>query len=170
MSGAQSSKGVKVITRTLTKTITAVAVGLLVITVSGTASAKAGGTTQVAGLLEPDHDGSCTDAPNAAGAYDVSGSLVGCWYVDTFVVEHESSAGGFVSSGTEHFVGCLGATCGRIFTTYTFTAKYEGDTEAHGRCHHPITGGDGGFQGASGVIEMKDLPNGCAAYKGHVTL
>jgi len=136
----------------------------------GTAAAGDRGTTQVAGLLEPDQDASCTANAGAAATYDVSGDLVGCWYVDTFVVDHSSSAGGFVAHGTETFDGCLGGRCGHFFTTYTFTAKYEGDVEAHGRCHHPIVGGDGAFAGAGGVIEMKDLPNGCATYRGHVTL
>jgi hypothetical protein len=158
--------------RALLKTVGAVAIVLLsAVAYADTASAGDRGTTQVAGLLEPDQDGSCTANPSAAGgAYDVSGSLVGCWYVDTFTVDHESHVGGFVAHGTETFDGCLGSTCGHIFTTYTFTAKFDGDTEAHGRCHHPISEGDGGFAGVSGVIEMKDLPNGCAAYKGHVTL
>jgi hypothetical protein len=137
----------------------------------GMASAAASGTTQVSGLLEPDRDASCIEHPDPeGGAWDVSGSLVGCWYVDTYVVENESNAGGFVASGTETFSGCLGSRCGHIFTTYKFTARYEGDTETHGRCHHPIVGGDGGFEGVSGVIEMKDLPNGCSTYKGHLTL
>ena len=147
------------------------AVMFALVALAGAASARSTGTTQVSGLLEPDRDATCTEHPNPeGGAWDVSGSLVGCWYVDTYVVENESHAGGFVASGTETFSGCLGSTCGHIFTTYKFTAKYEGDTETHGRCHHPIVGGDGGFSDASGVIEMKDLPNGCSTYKGHITL
>ena len=157
--------------RTTRKSLVAIVIVTLSIAAyGGTASAGDRGTTQVGGLLEPDQDGSCTARPDAAATYDVSGSLVGCWYVDTFIVDHDSNAGGFVSHGTETFDGCLGTTCGHLFTTYTFTAKYEGDVEAHGRCHHPIVGGDGGFAGAGGVIAMKDLPNGCAAYRGHVTL
>jgi hypothetical protein len=157
--------------RALRKTSVTIAVIVLSIFAFGAAAIAGGnGTTQVSGLLEPDLDASCTDHPSAVASYDVSGSLVGCWYVDTFVVEHASNGGGSVSTGTETFVGCLGSSCGRFFTTYKFTSKYEGDTEVHGRCHHPIVGGDGAFTGASGVIEMKDLPNGCAAYKGHLTL
>ena len=43
--------------------------------------------------------------------------------------------------------------------------------EQHGRCHHPITGGTGGFAGATGVVHFKDDPvTGCAYYSGHVAL
>jgi hypothetical protein len=158
--------------RALAPAIAALIVAMLTMAPLGSAAtASTGGTTQVSGLLAPDRDGSCTEHPNPeGGAWDVTGALVGCWYVDTFVVDHQSNGGGIVASGTETFSGCLGATCGHFFTAYKFTATYEGDTETHGRCHHPITGGDGGFSGASGVIAMKDLPNGCSTYAGHVTL
>ena len=136
----------------------------------GVASAGGQGGTPVAGLLEPDVDHSCTANPDAAAAYDVSGSLNGCWYVDEFIYKNESNAGGFVATGTETFDGCLDTRCGHFFTTYTFTARYIGDVEQHGRCVHPITGGDGGFDGVSGVITMKDLPNGCATYRGQLRL
>jgi hypothetical protein len=152
--------------------LAALAVAMLTMAaLASTASAGGRGTTQVSGLLAPDRDASCAEHANPqGGAWDVTGTLVGCWYVDTYVVDHQSNSGGIVASGTETFSGCLGSICGHFFTTYKFTAKYEGDTETHGRCHHPITGGDGGFSGASGVIEMKDMPNGCSTYNGHVTL
>src|SRR6185503_15403309 len=65
----------------------------------GVASAEGQGGTPVAGLLEPDTDSSCTANPDAAAAYDVSGSLNGCWYVDEFIYKNESNAGGFVATG-----------------------------------------------------------------------
>jgi hypothetical protein len=149
----------------------ALAVAMSTITaLGGTASAGSPGTNRVSGLLAPDRGGSCTEHPNPqGGAWDVTGTLVGCWYVDTYVVDNQSSGGGIVATGTETFSGCLGSTCGHLFTTYTFTAKYDGNTETHGRCHHPITGGDSGFSGATGEIEMKDLPNGSSPYQGNVT-
>lgn len=134
-------------------------------------AAAAPGTTQVSGLMVPDGQGACTGDPGAQIAYVVSGTLSGCWYGDTIVFEHSSAAGGFLASGTEQFQGCLGADrCGVFYTTFTFTAKYVGDVEVHGRCHHPIVGGSGGFAGASGVINMHDLPDGCSLYAGHVSL
>jgi len=126
---------------------------------------SAGGATQVAGLGEPDVAGVCQDAPEAVGAYVMSGSLTGCWYVDTAELKNESQTG-FLAVGTEHFVGCLGAACGTILTTYTFTAKLVDGVEVHGRCHHPIVGGTGAFAGISGSFDFHDLPDGCATYHG----
>src|SRR5262245_11637486 len=88
--------------RVLMKALVAAgAVAMGIAGLGGDASAVGGRTTQVDGLLEPDADGSCTDNPASAGTYDVSGSLVGCWSVDTFVVNHESNAAGLVASGNE---------------------------------------------------------------------
>ena len=147
--------------------LAAVVAGFLVVTPATVVGANAG-TTQVAGLMEPDTSGSCPDT--ALFAYVVSGTLKGCWYVDRLDFDHTSAAGGFVASGTEHFVGSLGDLEGSFNTTYTFTAKFAGDTEVHGRCHHPIIGGDGDFAGITGVIDMHDLPNGCAEYQGHLAV
>ena len=120
------------------------------------------------GLLVPDQSGVChTPRRWAPTSSPAASTAVGTPTPSS--CEHESHAGGFVASGTETFVGCLGTRCGRFFTTYTFTAKYVGDIEVHGRCHHPIVGGEGDFADVSGVINMHDLPNGCATYKGHLT-
>jgi hypothetical protein len=153
--------------RILPRTAAAVAASVL-LALGQAVPANANGVTQVSGLLSPDSAESPACEPGT-GAYVVSGTLVGCWYTDTFVVEHTSAAGGFRATGTETFVGCLGSDCGRLFTTFTFTAKVVDGIETHGRCHHPIIGGDGDFAGAAGVINMHDLPNGCATYKGHFT-
>jgi hypothetical protein len=154
------------LTRRLLSTTTLTAA--LALAPAGTAFAA--GATQVEGLLRPDQAGHCLAHPDAAGAYTVEGSLVGCWYVDTFVVDNESSAGGFTSHGTETFDGCLGSRCGTFSTTYTFTARYVDGAEKHGRCHHPVTGGTGGFAGVGGEIHMKDLPDGCSTYTGALKL
>ncbi len=133
----------------------------------------AGGVTQVSGLLVPDDPEApqCTDLPSdIAPAGVISGSLVGCWYITSSSEPQFTPSGGFHASGTETFIGCYGARCGELYTTFTFTAKFAADgSEDHGRCHHPIIGGSGGFAGATGVINMHDLPNGCAVYKGHLT-
>jgi len=155
--------------RVAKRVLTAVSLTVLVAVAPPVAAHAAPGTTQLKGLLVPDTSGVCTDHSASFGTYVVSGTLAGCWYIDTFDVQHESHAGGFVASGTETFVGCLGARCGRFFTTYTFTARYIGEIEAHGRCHHPIVGGEGGFENVSGVINMHDLPNGSSTFRGHLT-
>ena len=99
--------------------------------------------------------------PDDLGDYppiDLTGSLHGCWY--TYVTSSKfNRSGTYQEKGTEIFVGCLNGPCGTFETTYTFTAKYVDDTfaeEIHGRCHHPIVGGTGGFAGAKGVINFKD--------------
>jgi hypothetical protein len=88
-----------------------------------------------------------------------------------------------LGSGTETFDGCfdsdLSGTCdagepaGSIFLTFKFSGKYDPTftVEQHGRCHHPVVGGTGGFAGVTGVLDFKDDPvTGCAYYKGHLDL
>jgi len=127
---------------------------------------------QVSGLMTPDNPSAptCVDIPDALGSYVVTGTLTGCWYIDGASTWQENGNGGLLAAGTETFVGCLGSDCGRLHTTFTFTAQFADDgTEIHGRCHHPIVSGEGDFEGATGVINMHDLPNGCATYAGHVS-
>lgn len=157
------------IIRIAIRALLAVALTAVFVVVPVGAASAGPGVTQVDGLMVPDGGAACDDDAASIAAYVVSGSLVGCWYIDTFVVEHTSNAGGFLASGTEQFAGCLGSRCGRFFTTYTFTAKFTGDTEDHGRCHHPVVGGDGDFAGVTGVINMHDLPDGCSIYSGHLS-
>ena len=120
------------------------------------ASAAGNGTTVVRGTQLA--AGTCAD-----GGYRMTGSLDGCWWIDTFESNSDPSKSNFVMRGTEHFTGCLGSTCGTFHTTYTFTAKTDGPwptaAEIHGRCHHPIdsTKGTGGFEGASGEISFHDV-------------
>ena len=107
--------------------------------------------------------------------YRMAGDLVGCWYTDTFVVRNETPSGVVIASGTEHFVGCLNTNvCGTFRTAYTFTGKYAGVDEIHGRCHHPIIEDStrtGGFAGASGVISFTDIPSeGRFPYHGPIRL
>lgn len=125
--------------------------------------------TQVSGLLTPDTANVCTKEANSVATYTVSGSLVGCWYVDEWTIRNETPSGSIQASGTEMFDGCFGERCSRFWTEYTFTYKVVDGVETHGRCHHPIVAGDGGFTGVTGVLQMHDLPNGCSVYKGHLS-
>jgi hypothetical protein len=136
------------------------------------ATAADAAVVHVAGLLAADTAGVCTEHMNTPVPPSVvSGSLSGCWYVDTLDVRHATPSGAFVATGSETFSGCLDTACGHLFATYTFTAKFAADgSEVHGRCHHPIVGGDGGLAGVTGEINMHDLPNGCAVYKGSLKL
>lgn len=100
--------------------------------------------------------GTCAD-----GGYAMTGSLVGCWWIDTFESKSDPDKSTFRATGTEHFIGCLGSVCGTFYTTYSYTAKTDGpwptSAEIHGRCHHPVIGGTGGFAGASGEISFHDV-------------
>lgn len=109
-------------------------------------------------------------ADSPTPAYVVTGDLAGCWYTLTADFVHDSAGDTHVITGTEQFHGCLGSRCGDFFTTFKFTYKVTDGVESHGRCHHPITGGTGGFEGVTGAIDMKDLPDGCAAYRGTLKL
>ena len=156
-------------------TVSAVVVAALVVVV---ATAMAG-TTQVSGsgvyvdqrCVPPAAAG---PAPTDLGDYPplvMEGSLVGCWY--TYVLaSKETPSGSYKETGTELFVGCLNeTTCGQFETTYTFTGKFTANFEAeiHGRCHHPVTGGTGGFAGMSGVIQFKDdVDTGIFYYRGNI--
>lgn len=121
---------------------------------SAGAVAAGNGTTIVRGVQLA--AGTCAD-----GGYAMTGSLVGCWWIDTFDTKSDPDKSTFRASGTEHFTGCLGSVCGTFYTTYTFTAKTDGpwptSAEIHGRCHHPVIGGTGGFAGASGVLSFHDV-------------
>lgn len=129
----------------------------------------AGSVTQVDGLLTPDTAGVCLEDSASVATYTVTGNLTGCWYIDEWTIDGETPSGAIRASGTEVFSGCLnGDRCGTFWTTYTFTYKVVDGIETHGRCHHPIVGGDGGFAGVKGVLQMHDLPTGCAVYNGHL--
>jgi hypothetical protein len=124
-----------------------------------------------------------SNCPNADPfTYRMAGDLVGCWYTDSGEVRNATPSGAVMVSGTEHFVGCLNTngnqTCdqgepyGTFNTTYTFTSKYAATgKEIHGRCHHPIVGGTGGFAGASGELSFTDIPSeGRFPYHGPIRL
>ena len=130
-----------------------VAASLAIAVLTGTALAGGRGVavrgTQLAA-------GSCED-----GGYAMTGALVGCWWIDTFETKSSPDKSHYRATGEEHFEGCLGAVCGSFTTRYQFTAKTDGpwptSAELHGRCHHPVTGGTGGFAGASGQISFHDV-------------
>lgn len=161
----------------------ALLLGLAVVAATvGVQTASGDGATTLRGDQLIAGSENCANADT--GTYRMAGDLVGCWYTDTFVVtqEKDNPGGSFKASGTEHFIGCLdtngNGTCGvgepsgRFDTTFTFTAKIAptGD-EIHGRCHHPIVSGSGGFAGARGVISFKDIPSeGRFPYHGNMQL
>jgi len=133
-----------------------VAAMLMAAVIPASASAAGSGATIVRGVQLA--AGTCEN-----GGYAMTGALQGCWWIDTFETRSDPTKSHYRATGTEHFTGCLGAVCGTFFTTYVFTAKTDGpwptSAEIHGRCHHPVTGGTGGFTGASGEISFHDVVN-----------
>jgi len=138
------------------------------------ASAAQAGTIQVGGVQSP---------PQADGSSLMSGSLIGVWWTTSFFVRQLEASGGIQGSGTETFVGCLDANgsgacdggdpAGTIDFAFTYSVKYDPSfsAEKHGRCHHVVVGGTGGFAGVGGVLDFKDDPaTGCAYYRGHLDL
>jgi len=159
--------------RTILKQILAAAAVFAVLVLAGASLATAG-TTQVSGVQTFVQSGACYD-PAVPSSYAMSGSLVGCWYVDTIDCKLQLS-GTIQCSGTEHFVGSIGTSSGTLYLRYQVSAKYGGRItfgELHGRGNHLVIGATGGFTGATGVLNFEDdvSTNGAvSAYKGQVNL
>jgi hypothetical protein len=112
----------------------------------------------------------------------MAGSLVGCWYTDTFSQIKSAPNGNILAIGTEHFVGCIDADrsgrCagrdprGTLALIYVFEAQYDKKgNEIHGGCQHVIVSGTGKLAQARGRIDFTDKPaNGSASYRGSVML
>ena len=142
------------------RAVAILAVGLLAAVVPGSALAAGSGATVVRGIQ---HEfGSC--AIKGVDGYLMDGSLTGCWIVDTFEVKPMPVQGTMLAYGTEHFEGYLGGVFGTFKTTYTYTARFDGATELHGRCHHPIIDGDGVFAGARGELSFTDVVDANPVY------
>jgi len=162
-------------TKRLIALVTLVAAALLV-----AAPASGAGAGQVAGNQTP--VATCDGDTSAFGTYAMDGSLIGCWFADSFEVVREHAGGTVQITGTEHFDGCLdlggdgscsGDTEGTLSFSFQFSGKFDVVTSAEirGRCQHPIVSGTGGFATASGVITFKDdVTTGIAPYRGNVRL
>ena len=108
----------------------------------------------------------------------LTGSLEGCLYVKVGTSKLIPS-GVYLESGQEVFIGSLNdGPEGTFTTTYKFESKWDPDVttgvELHGRCQHPIVegSGTGGFEGAKGRIDIKDIIGDPVtyAYRGHISL
>jgi hypothetical protein len=164
-----------------TRTALAVGAALLVVAAATLVSAAAAGVTQTSGVMAVVDAGDPLDVTDDVTA--VRGDLIGLWWTTTFELGVATPSGVVTGSGTERFDGCLDANgngrcdaadpTGSLHLAFTYSGKFDPGTFAllHGRCHHPVTGGTGGFEGATGVIQMRDDPEtGCTYYRGHLTL
>ena len=128
------------------------------------------GAIQVSGVQEP---------TGVEGVSTMTGDLVGKWYDTTPLEEFVAGlrvhpSGTIQITGTELFDGCLGAICGTLSFEYHAELKLVAPDYVElifGRCQHTVTGGTGGFAGATGVLTFRDDPEtGCSYYKGHIKL
>jgi hypothetical protein len=135
---------------------------------------------QLAGsaFFNPSPGTPCPEPPSGYDSYPpivMTGSLDGCWYTH-IETARETSGGVYLETGTELFVGRLdGGSTGTFTTTYRFEAKLDADgTEVRGRCQHPIVSGSGtgGFAGATGRVDFKDIIGDpiTYVYRGHIRL
>jgi hypothetical protein len=149
-----------------------------------------GWTLQVSGVQGPldttagaPGDPCATADPQTGQAAIVSnamaGSLVGCWYLDTF--SPTTPEPDLRGTGTEHFVGCLDTDrrgrcthadpAGTLALTARFEFEFQSGKEIWGHCQHQIVSGTGSFQGATGRIDFTDnVTNGTSTYLGHIHL
>ena len=146
-------------------------------------AAPANAANQISGTAEliPTPNAQCPNEPSYPdySAIDMDGSLDGCWYTKilTPIPFETTPSGVYLESGEEKFVGSLNGVQGTFTTTYKFEAKLDTVTglEIKGRCQHKIVAGSGtgGFAGASGRVDFKDIIDGTTVtyeYRGHISL
>jgi hypothetical protein len=151
------------------------------------APANAAATNQISGTA---NFGECPPPP--VGFEDfvdyppivMDGSLKGCWYTNVLTdsTDKQNPSGVYLESGEEVFVGSLNGVQGTFTTTYKFEAKFTlplpnlDALEIKGRCQHKIVSGTGGFAGASGRVDFKDIIEKETLdfiqydYRGHISL
>jgi hypothetical protein len=157
-------------------------VGVLAAAATATSLPASAGTTQIHGTGTFDLRSTC--GPPPAGYEDftsyppivLDGDLQGCWYT---LVEWSNDLGApsgvYLETGREVFVGRVaGGPAGTFETRYRFESTWAPDVatgvEVKGRCQHPIVSGDGGFAGAAGRVDFKDIvADGTYVYRGHIT-
>ena len=118
-----------------------------------------------------------------AGKFRMKGDLIGKFRVTAF---HERRTKPFYNArGKERFNGCLdinqdrscaGDPSGKLFFKFRYWAKFDEDGAIQlGTCAHRVVDGEGGFAGATGFLQMVDIPIGSApfvktSYEGEIVL
>ena len=154
---------------------------------AATGAFAATGNMQVDGIQTTVTLGDPEDATDDVFWMDGNGGgkpgLIGYWYTRTLEYGVFTPSGVLTATGTEEFDGCLDANgdraCGASEPKGTLQLRFQATikldpltfVQIQGRCHHPITGGTGDFEGATGSIRFKDDPAaGCSYYSGHIAL
>ncbi|HEY5820498.1 MAG TPA: hypothetical protein VIT20_00890 [Propionibacteriaceae bacterium] len=114
--------------------------------------------------------------------YTMRGGLIGDWTITPVTVLHNVDTL-YVESGTELFSGCLdrnkSRSCdpkepaGELTFSYLYWASFNAGGLIKGQCVHPVTGGNGSFTGARGLLTMYDRPVGDEVrtrYEGEIIL
>jgi hypothetical protein len=125
--------------------------------------------------------GTQTTVNEAKGTSRMHGGLIGSWRTTSF--KQISTDPIYRAQGTERFRGCLnvdrdrsceGDPSGTLSFRFIYWAQFASDGSlVWGSCLHPVTGGGGDFDGASGVISMVDTPTKSGVrtdYTGNITI
>ena len=107
-----------------------------------------------------------------AGKFKMKGDLIGKFKITSFKVTHQNPV--FKAKGKEKFKGCIdvdgdrsckGDPSGVMRFRFRFWGVFgdEGETLL-GTCAHPVTGGKGDFEDATGFLMMVDRPKSKAPF------
>ena len=157
-----------------------VIVALLGVSVLAPATPASAATVRVAGTITVVSEPPC-EAPVFAGVIarchtegfidTWAGGISGTGFFDERVSINIVS-GELRVSGTETFVGCVGAVCGTLEWVYHGLGKFDLQTFEpifiNGEQH--FTGGTGGLDGAKGSVMFALLGEGPATYQGFIVL
>jgi len=115
------------------------------------------------------------------GKFRMHGGLIGPWRITSY--KQISTDPIYRARGTERFRGCLnvhrdhsckGDPSGTLSFRFIYWAQFASDGSlVWGSCFHPVAGGSGDFDGATGVISMVDTPTNDGVrtdYTGNITV
>ncbi len=156
-----------------------IAAQLAVFMLAGTNVAKAA-NVRVTGTITEVSSGTCVNFAitgrlltfQCVGLIDTwAGGISGTGVFDE-AVSVNGVSGEVLVSGTETFVGCVGATCGTLGWAYQGSGRLDLETFAvifiEGEQH--FTEGTGGLDGAKGSVSFSLIGEGPATYQGFIVI
>ena len=152
--------------------IAVVAIALVIPGVAGAATVPVTGTI-TAGTLVCDFAGGTLTGKmfrfSCEGTETFTGGLSGTGSFDQ-VFSLNLASGELLATGTETFVGCVGANCGTLDWTFHVSGKFDLQTNTlisgHGEQH--FTAGTGDLAGASGSVRVTAVSEAVSTYEGVV--